>query len=112
MEGETRTLRLLCALTDEEIKIAGMELAQALGEIERIKAESSIIKKQAEQHQKNVERLYPVINAKAETREVECVEHFDWDRGVAFLVRTDTGEIVADWERPITEEERQQRFEM
>ncbi len=90
--------QLPVALTSDELKSYGTELAATIGrigviEVER-KASAVAFKARLEELDLQVHDLAADISAKHTLRQVECSEHQDARRAVVELVREDTGEIV------------------
>lgn len=110
---EIRKENLKCILTEEELREVGRRMARSVQE-----------KKEAEDALKNVKKQYEQVITGAdaqinlcaskiqsgyEFREVECEVLRNYESGIIFVVRCDTGEQESS--RPMTKEERQMRLE-
>lgn len=102
--------KLICELTDAEVKERGEELAQELKGITELEVERARVNAKIKPKQQRVEQLVAAIDTKREEREVECDWCFEWSKGVKVLVRSDTFEEVQTTQ--ISEEERQIKLEL
>lgn len=67
------------------------------------------LKKKIKELRAEADYLEKIVGEGAEKALVECVEHRDFSRGVVWVTRTDTGEIV-EHERPMRDDERQREI--
>jgi hypothetical protein len=108
----TRTLS--CDLTQDEISAYSNELAITIQ-----------LKQETESHKKEVMSDFTAklnkcdadaymlsrkINNRREDRQIECDWELDYPNGKAYLIRMDTGVTIDS--RKLTDEERQQRFDL
>ena len=109
---ETTTRSLSCKLTDDELRAIGrnmaheVELAQAAENNK--KSVQAQFKATIEAHMANISLASKKINTGVEYREIECDIVFDYDLGIRYLQRRDTGETVES--RLLTKEEKQRSF--
>lgn len=100
---------LECLLTEEELKQAGKELADAFKRKNAIEADLETFKtqKKAEvtQCEGDIAKNAALVNAGKEMRMVECETTLDFNSGKRTVVRVDNGLVVA--ERKLTAEEKQ-----
>lgn len=100
---------LRCQLTEEEVNDRGQELARMHGRYGRMLSEHKAAKAKMRDDEKDLEMLISGkaydVRSKTEERVVECEWQADYDRQLAVLVRTDTGEEIKT--RELTEDDRQ-----
>lgn len=105
---------LSCELTTEEIAAYSNELATITSleaEIEAEKKEKvSDYKAKLDKCAADRRVLARKITTRKEDRQIECDWELDYPKGMAYLVRLDTGVTVE--QRKLTEEERQQRLDL
>lgn len=98
--NKTFTKILPCDLSDIELIAKGEDLAAELTALEEAEAEA---KADAQKHKERqagirekIRKLRTAIEERQELREVECEERIIRERGVAQVVRLDTGEVVSE----------------
>lgn len=104
--------RLMCALTDDEIRDRSHKAAHILGDRDNLEAqlkeyvggEKSRIKRMDGEHR----RLSAEVRERVTEREVKCERRYNYRLGTVTDVRLDTGESLN--ERPMSAEERQMHF--
>lgn len=94
---------LLCELNDEEMLSRGQMQARTITEIDAVEEERSngmkVYKKRLEGLHESNRKLAGIIRTRQETRIVRCVVLFHAPTtGRKQIVRTDTGEIIAEEE--------------
>lgn len=91
---------LECELTGEESDILGKELAAEMVKHDAIltekKAANDGFKGRIEVSKARMRELTESIRTQKEIRNVECIEHFDFRTNTARVLRTDTGEWIAE----------------
>jgi hypothetical protein len=116
MRPQTDTRVLLVDLQPEEREAKGEELALAVVErdgyerdfedwLEDMKASKKSRTKELERLDGNVSELARVLESGREERDVACSWLYSLGHGYAFLIRDDTGEMIAH--RRLPDEERQ-----
>jgi hypothetical protein len=105
---------LPCAMTDDEKRLKGIALAQAVEEKRALDAEK---KEWSEEHKSRVGRvdtrifqLSHQVTTGRETRAVDCAEYERYPAHMVDLVRLDSGEVV--FSRPMRPDELQTSMEM
>ena len=98
-------MRLLpCKLTEEEKRQAARDHVQVCGKLAAMEEEKKLVtggyKVKIDELKATESKLRDAHESGVEHRDVVCVENEDLDRGVRYLVRTDTGAMV-DRETPI-----------
>lgn len=108
----TFTRDLFCALTEAEVAARAAELARITTELSQMedkkKAAMSSYKDKIDRAIVDARSLARKVSERREMRTVECRLNFDYRLGRAYLVRTDTSEVLE--ERPLTAEERQPKL--
>jgi len=105
---------LPCVMTDDEKRLKGIALAQAVEEKRALDAEK---KEFSEEHKSRVgrvdTRIYRLsheVTTGRETRSVDCAEYERYPAHMVDLVRLDSGEVV--FSRPMRPDELQTSMEM
>lgn len=100
---------LECMLTDDEMKQASIELANACQRKVAIEDQLATFKaqKKAEitQCEGDINKNTVLVSSGKEMRMVECDVELDFDRGRRMVTRVDNGLVVQ--ERPLTSDEKQ-----
>lgn len=106
------TRKLPVQLTEEEIQQRSQALAGNLKKTdvlkEEKKASTSEFKARIDACNDITKKLAEIITSGKEDRDVECEMIKDFKRNTVTITRTDTGEVVD--ERPMTEDERQEKM--
>lgn len=106
------TAYLICKLTQDEVKRAGKNLAEALQrkrELEsRLESVKQQIKGEITSAEGDAQKFEQLVATESEGRMVPVDLRFDFKRSVKETIRTDTGEVVKS--EPITDEERQREL--
>lgn len=111
------TKRLPCALTDDQLRERGEELASLHQELDLISAEkkesNSNFKARSEAVQIRANELAGEISSKTEYRDVIVTEEKNYEKKEAYVIRTDTRQVVStralhpeELQRPIPFEHR------
>ena len=104
---ETRLLK--CALTENEIRDAGQELARHLDELEvlddKLKEVKADFKAKTEAKEAAAKVQRSLVRNKYDYRQTACTMVLDYTSGTVFVTRDDTKEIVVD--RKMLAEERE-----
>ena len=105
--NETRLLK--CVLTDEEIAMAGQELARHLDELEvlddKLKEVKADFKAQIEAKEAAAKVQRNLVRNKYDYRQVACIMVLNYTVGTVVVKRDDTNDIVVD--RKMLAEERE-----
>lgn len=100
---------LPCELTDEEIRMKGIELARSIQTETNLKDDLALekerVKKLVKEEEHRQRELTRNVNTRSENREVRCYEERDVGTKKARVIRSDTGALV--YERALTEQELQ-----
>ena len=108
---ETQTLK--CELTEEEIRVAGQDLARTLDELEslndKLKEIKADFKAQIEAREAASKVQRNLVRNKYDYRGVTCTRTMNYKAGTVVVVRDDTDSIVTS--RKMSPEERQQKME-
>jgi hypothetical protein len=106
------TRKLPVKLTNDELLVIGKRLADTELEVVQLKDEKkesmAEFKQREEAVRNNITRLTRALHDGVEWRPVECIESYNYDRGIVETFRTDTYDVV-DW-RSMSHEERQQKL--
>ena len=109
MHDDTFTRSLYCALTNDEKRVRGSELASKMEEREQVLAEFDEVKQTFKSRlsgmDKTVGELKQIVLEGRERRDVECYIVKDFESDTVAVVRTDTHTEVE--RRRMTPEERQ-----
>lgn len=101
-EVTTETRMLVCELSTEEQRLRGIELAAAetalLASDDAKKASAKRHKDGITTIQKHIYDLVKVVESGEEQRPVECTIEKLFDEGVVRVVRTDTGEVIDEFD--------------
>jgi len=108
--AEQKVSRLLmCDLTPDEQRERGLALANLAQEIEGLQAEQKRVmgeyKTRILEAQTRHAATKQAVLTRREHREVTCTEHYDYKKGLVYVVRDDLGLITEN--RPMTATERQ-----
>lgn len=105
--GNKVTETLMCDLTPDEQRERGEQLAHKLNEKSRLeeemKAQASGFKTKIKEAENQAVKLKNAVSTKRELRDVQCTEHYDYQRKRVLIVRDDTGVIAR--ERGMTTDE-------
>lgn len=108
-ERHDTTMYLPCALTEDELRSYGDELAGVVQDIaaqaDREKEVKAELKARTTELTARQSMLAMKVSRRQESREVACVVHVDYEAGLRTVTRTDTGEVVQT--RPLRDDERQ-----
>jgi len=109
IERTEKVLHLPCKLTSSEFVERAQALAQTTADIASEESRADSLKKQLNAKMAELEAkrqaLSAVVQRGEEFRDVACEYTRDFDAGVVYTLRKDTGEIMD--ERPMRAEERQ-----
>lgn len=98
MRPAKESLQLPCRLTEQELLVYGMRLAEEQPKVELLDNELKEFKDQVNANKsKVVARIADLsnrINLKREYREVECAVKYDFADNLKIWIRLDTNEIV------------------
>lgn len=98
MRPNRGSLTLPCVLTEEEIRIYGMQLAEELPKKKLLENELKKFKDQVNadisEISARVDELTNRINLKKEFRLIECAIKYDFPKNQKIWIRLDTGEIA------------------
>jgi hypothetical protein len=98
MRSQKETLILPCQLTEDEIRLYGMRIAEELPKEDLLDNELKEFKDQVNARKSKIRAeimdLTNRVNMKKEYREVECNIKYNFERGEKVWIRLDTGEIV------------------
>jgi hypothetical protein len=96
-------------LTVEELADRGRLLGEKNSELRLLDEEKKRVAKEYDARMKvclmEVMRHEAAISSKSEYRPVECIHNYDYDKGLVYTVRTDTGEEISS--RVMSADERQ-----
>jgi hypothetical protein len=105
---------LKCQLTEDELRVKGAALADAIEEGLRAEEEFAGVKQQYKARidgaAAKASMLSSVIRSKSEMRLTKCERVYDFELGLYLERRTDTGEVLPGSRRDLTEAERQQEL--
>jgi len=107
MRPQKETLILPCQLTEDEIRLYGMKIAEELPKEALLDNELKEFKDQVNANKSKIHAeimdLTNRVNMKKEYREVECTIKYNFEREEKIWIRLDTGEIVKKEGIPATE---------
>jgi hypothetical protein len=100
---------LSCPLSDEEKQKLAMEMADHIVEVARLDEEVAFLKKHYKEYSEpledRIQELAARVSTGVEERNVETEIHYDYDKALVRVIRTDTWEQIA--ERKMTKAEKQ-----
>lgn len=91
---KTERLELMCALTDDEQRLRGIELVGVQGKIAELKIQAKALKEEISNLEDKSSDLSTIIKFKQEFRLVECEARPDWKAGTMTYIRLDLNEIA------------------
>ena len=102
--------KLICHLTDAELQSRGRMLSETIALIDQVQSARAQVNKEFKEKitglQEEQRRLAAAYVNRAEERLVECAVQFHRpSEGIKRIVRTDTGEVIA--EESMTDQEKQ-----
>jgi hypothetical protein len=114
MSKHTLWKNLSCELTQEEVTIYSLELANATIERDEIESHKkevlSDFTARINKCMADAAVLSRKVQTRKEDRQVECDLDFDYAKGMVYTVRTDTGVTIG--QRKLTDDERQQWLDL
>lgn len=98
LKTRTRVQPLPCKLDDNEVRLRGIELAEAAKrhiDLQDEKKESAKnFKAQIDATNRDIARLKDSVRHAVEVRDIECELQYDFYMGKVTVVRKDSGEVI------------------
>jgi len=105
---KTEKRMLMCQLTEEDRVRLSKDQTKHYQDSLALQQKIDRLKAEQKPHEKQIEKIFAVLIAGEEERNVECHWVYDFPGGTKYCHRGDTGEEVEN--RPISEFEKQQEL--
>lgn len=94
MQDKTIMRELVCILTDAELAAKALMLSESRIATRPLIAQRKRINDEIKGLEEQIDILSDTIHSGQESREIECKYIYDWQQGVRWMIRTDTGAAI------------------